>query len=441
MTGKRGAIEPSLAERSIRRYLIGGSVVALALIVGMGGIAATTELSGAVIAQGVFVVDSHVKKVQHPTGGIVGKLFVRDGDPVRENDLLLRLDDTQTRTNLAIIVHRLDQLEARRARLLAERDDLDHIEFPKELQSRADRDREVADQLTGEARLFELRRSARAGQKAQLEARIVQLQKEDEGLRIQETAKVKEIELVARELDGLKNLWRKNLITMERITRQERDSARINGEHGQLLAAQAQVEGKISEVRLQIIQIDQDLRSEVAKDLREIEAQAGEQQERKVAAEDQLNRIDVRAPQAGVVHQLAVHTIGGVIAPGEQIMLVVPVTDALKVEAHIAPQDIDQVQTDQLTTLRLSAFNQRITPEVEGKVADVSPDLTQDPKTGSSYYTARIVIPPSEIAKIAGLKIVPGMPAEAFIQTRPRTILSYLVKPLSDQIEHAFREE
>jgi HlyD family secretion protein len=208
-----------------------------------------------------------------------------------------------------------------------------------------------------------------------------------------------------------------------------------------LVASQAEIQGKITETRLQIIQIDQDMRSDVAKDLREIESQTGELVERKVAAEDQLKRVDIRAPQTGVVHQLTVHTIGGVITPGEPIMLIVPVSDVLRVEARVAPQDIDQIQIGQTTTLRLSAFNQRVTPQLEGTVAEISPDLTQDPKSGISYYTARIEIPPVQLAKLGDLKAVPGMPAEAFIQTSSRTILSYMIKPLSDQIERAFREE
>lgn len=432
--------KPGSAERSIRRYLIGGVVCVAVLVAGIGGIAARTELAGAVITQGIFVVDSYVKKVQHPTGGVVGEIKVRDGDHVRDGDLLIRLDDTQTRTNLAIVLDRLDQLDARRARLLAERDDRDAIAFPAEMLSRSS-DPDVAALMTGESRLFELRHAARAGQKAQLESRIEQLQKQAGGLAVQEDAKGREIGLIEKELSGLQGLWDKNLVSLQRITTEQRDSARLAGERGQLTAAQAEILGKISETKLQIIQIDQEMRSDVAKDLRDIEGQTGELVERKVAAEDQLRRVDIRAPQAGVVHQLSVHTVGGVITPGEPIMLIVPVADVLRVEARVAPQDIDQVQLGQTTTLRLSAFNQRVTPELEGKVAEISPDLTQDQKSGVSYYTARIDIPPAELAKLGELKVLPGMPAEAFIRTTSRTILSYMLKPLHDQIERAFRED
>jgi len=434
------ARRPLQAERSIRRYLIAGVVLAVGLVGGMGGIAAHTELAGAVIAQGVFVVDSYVKKVQHQAGGIVGILKVRDGDQVREGDLLLRLDDTQTRANLAIVSNHLDQLNTRRARLLAERDDREKIAFPPDLLARSG-EAAIADLIAGETRLFELRHTARAGQKAQLESRIEQLNKQLGGLVVQEQSKGREIELIEKELAGLQGLWDKNLVSLQRITAEQRDSARLAGERGQLVASQAEIQGKITETRLQIIQIDQDMRSDVAKDLREIESQTGELVERKVAAEDQLKRVDIRAPQTGVVHQLTVHTIGGVITPGEPIMLIVPVSDVLRVEARVAPQDIDQLLIGQTTTLRLSAFNQRVTPQLEGKVAEISPDLTQDPKSGVSYYTARIQISPEELVKLGDLKVIPGMPAEAFIQTSSRTILSYMIKPLSDQVERAFRED
>ena len=237
----------------------------------------------------------------------------------------------------------------------------------------------------------------------------------------------------------MRDLWRKNLVQIQRVTALERDAARLEGERGQLIAATAQSKGKISEIELQIIQIDQDLRSEVAKELREVQAKIAELVERKVAAEDQLKRIDIRAPQDGLVHQLAVHTVGGVITPGEAMMLIVPEADNLTVEAKLNPQDIDQVQPGQKAVLRFSTFNQRTTPELNGTVIRVSADLTTDQRSGVSYYTVRISIPEAEVARLGGLKLLPGMPLEAFIQTGERTVLSYLMKPMTDQIARAFR--
>jgi HlyD family secretion protein len=220
----------------------------------------------------------------------------------------------------------------------------------------------------------------------------------------------------------------------------ERDAARIDGERSQLSGMIAQSKGKMAEIALQIIQIDQDLRSEVGKDLVEVRSKLAELAERKIAAVDQLNRVDIRAPQNGRVHQLSVHTIGGVIGPGEQIMLIVPDADALAVEVKIAPHDIDHVHLGQSAILKFSAFNQRTTPEIKGEVSLVSPDLTQEQRTGTSYYMARIMLKADEVERLGGQKLLPGMPVDAFIQTGGRTALSYLMKPLRDQASRAFKE-
>ncbi|HZY23355.1 MAG TPA: HlyD family type I secretion periplasmic adaptor subunit [Beijerinckiaceae bacterium] len=428
----------SPAQRSIRSHLLGGLAVVALLAGGVGGLAATTELSGAVIAPGSLVVDSNVKKVQHPTGGVVGELRARDGDKVKAGDIVVRLDETITQANLAIVVKSLNELQSRLARLEAERDNVDKIVFPAELLARAD-DPELARSMTGERNLFEFRKSARAGQKAQLRERIAQLKEEIQGLTGQVAAKKRETELIGQELEGVRDLWRKNLVQIQRVTALERDAARLEGERGQLIASTAQAKGKISEIELQILQIDQDLRSEVAKDLREVQGKIAELVERKVAAEDQLKRIDIRAPQNGMVHQSTVHTVGGVITPGEAIMLIVPEADALTVEAKLAPQDIDQVRVGQTAALRFSAFSQRTTPELDGVVSRVSADLTTDQRTGAAYYVVRITLSDSEIARLEGLRLVPGMPVEAFIRTGERTVLSYVMKPFTDQITRSFR--
>ena len=425
-------------QRSIQRHLLGGLAVVALLAGGVGGLAATTELSGAVIAPGSLVVDSNVKKVQHPTGGVVGELRVRDGDKVQAGDIVVRLDETITQANLAIVVKSLNELQARLARLEAERDNVDSIRFPAELLARAS-DPDAARSMTGERNLFEFRRSARAGQKAQLRERIAQLKEEIQGLSGQVAAKKRETELIGQELEGVRDLWRKNLVQIQRVTALERDAARLEGERGQLIAATAQAKGKISEIELQILQIDQELRSEVAKDLREAQGKIAELVERKVAAEDQLKRIDIRAPQNGMVHQSTVHTVGGVITAGEAIMLIVPEADVLTVEAKLAPQDIDQVRVGQSAALRFSAFNQRTTPELNGVVSRVSADLTTDQRTGAAYYVVRITLSESEIGRLDGLRLVPGMPVEAFIRTGERTVLSYVTKPFTDQINRAFR--
>jgi len=426
--------------QSIEQHLIVGLSVAGLLTVGLGGWASTQEISGALIAPGQIVVESNVKKVQHPTGGVVGELLARDGDKVKSGQIVVRLDDTVTKANLAIVTKNLDAAMARAARLEAEQRGLDKISFPRQLSERV-RDPDVAAVMASEAKLFDVRVNGRTGQKAQLRERITQLNEEIAGLTAQEKAKDQEITLVQKELEGVRDLYDKHLVQISRLTTLERDAARLSGERAQYVASRAQAKGKITETELQIIQVDKDLVSEVSKDLRETNDKIGELIERKVTAEDQLRRVDIRAPQDGIVEQSTVHTVGGVITAGDTIMLIVPQTDDLQVEAKVNPQDIDKLQVGQKTLLRLSAFNQRTTPELNGLVSRVSPDVTTEQRTGQSYYTIRVSMPPEEIARLGDVKLIPGMPVEAFVQTGDRTVISYLMKPLHDQLMRAFREK
>jgi len=427
------------ARRSIRLHLAIGLAVVVILAGGLGGFSATQQFSGALIAPGQIVVESNVKKVQHPTGGVVGEVRARDGDRVKAGDIVVRLDDTVTKANLAIVTKNLDAALARAARLEAEQRGFDKIKFPPQLLARADVP-DAAAVMASETKLFEVRVNGRVGQKAQLRERITQLNDEIAGLTAQEKAKDQESALVDKELAGVRQLYEQRLVQLSRLTTLERDAARLNGERAQYRAAMAQAKGKITETELQIIQVDKDMVSEVSKDLREANDKIGELIERKVTAEDQLRRVDIRAPQDGIVEQSNVHTVGGVITAGDTLMLIVPQTDDLQVEAKVNPQDIDKLQVGQQTLLRLSAFNQRTTPELNGVVSRVSPDVNTDQRTGQSYYTIRVSMPPEEIARLGEVKLIPGMPVEAFVQTGERTLLSYLMKPLSDQLMRAFRE-
>ncbi|HEY2613186.1 MAG TPA: HlyD family type I secretion periplasmic adaptor subunit, partial [Reyranella sp.] len=328
--------------RSINRHLLVGSAAALVLVGGVGGWATTTELSSAVVASGQLVVDSNVKKVQHPTGGVVGELRVKEGDRVKVGDVVLRLDETQARTNLAIVTSALDELAARQARGEAERDGAQEVTFPPDLLARLD-DAVVRRVTAGEQKLFEIRRSAREGQKAQLREQIAQLRQQIQGNTEQEAAKAKEIDWIRQELSGIRDLWNKNLAPFNRLTALERDGARLEGERGALIASAAQARGRIAETELKILQIDEDLRTDVGKELAEIRGKKSELVEKRVAAEDQLKRIDLIAPQDGKVFQQSVHTVGGVIQAGEAVMLIVPDGDSLTVEAKIPPQEIDQI--------------------------------------------------------------------------------------------------
>jgi HlyD family secretion protein len=432
-------VRPTKTKRSIRRHLVAGLTAVFVLVGGIGGWAATVELAGAIIAPGHLVVESEVKTIQHPTGGIVAELLVKNGDQVEAGDILLRLDATQIRANLAIITKGLDELAARQAREEAEQNGLAEVVFPPELLARKN-DSDVARQISGEQALFEMRGAAREGRKAQLRERIDQLKVEIEGLTAQETAKGREIELIHEELEGVRELFSKNLIQFGRVTALERDAARLEGERGQLVAAIAQTRGKIAETELQVLQVDHDMQAEVGRDLADIRAKYFELVERRAAAEDQLKRIEIRAPQRGRVHQLAVHTLGGVISAGEPVMQIVPVTDSLVIEANVQPGDIDQLFVGQPASVHFTAFNRRTTPDVFGEVSRISPNVTTDPTLGGSYYTIRISVPPQEIRRLGDVTLIPGMPVETFIETTPRTMLSYLTKPFSDQLQKAFRD-
>jgi HlyD family secretion protein len=427
-------------QRSVRKHLLAIGAAALLLVGSITVMGAATDLSGAVIAQGSLVVESNVKKIQHPAGGVVGELLVRDGMRVAAGDFLLRLDPTETQANLTAVTKALWELTARRARLEAERDAEPEIAFPDALHEAAS-DPDIGRIVTGERKLFELRRKAQQGQKSQLRERIEQLKEEIKGVAEQIEAKRQEIELIEKELVGVRDLWEKNLVPITRLNALERDAARLRGERGQLTARNAEAKGKISEIELQILQLDQNVRSDVAKDLADIRAKMSELTEKKVTAADQLRRIDIRAPQSGFVHQLSVHTKGEVVAAGEQIMLIVPSADALIVEAKVTPHDIDQVQLDQPAILRFPTFNQRTTPELNGTVSRVAADTMKDDKSGAAYYLVRVAINAGELERLNGLRLVPGMPVEAFIRTSDRSMLSYLFKPLTDQARRAFREK
>jgi membrane fusion protein, type I secretion system len=394
--------------------------------------ATTTPIAGAVIASGTVVVESNIKKVQHPTGGVVALIPVKNGDRVKGGDTVLKLDDTQARANLGIIVSQLIQLTGRKARLEAERDLADNIRFPPDFLAN-DEAKSIAE---GETRLFGHRRAFKNGQVAQFTERIGQIKEEIKGLSAQREAKQTESDLMVEELDRLEGLRKQELMAVNRILSAQRDLTKLKGEWGALVAQVAKAQGQITETELQVIALDQNMQTEATKELREIEARIAELVERKVAAEDQLKRVVLTAPQDGTIHDLTVHTVGGVIGAGETVMTIVPSHDELSVEVRIATSDIDQVHTDQTAKLRFPAFNQRTTPEISGTVTRVGADLTRDAQSNSVFYVVRIH--PDSLPK--GIKLVPGMPVEAFIATGERTALSYLVKPIVDQFARAFRE-
>jgi HlyD family secretion protein len=424
------------AVRSIRNYSLAGLSVVFVLLLGAGGWAVTAQLSGAVVGSGTVVVDGNVKQVQHREGGVVGEIFVRNGTRVNAGDLLVKLDDTVTRAGLAIVTNQIDQLSARRARLVAERDDVLSMSLASNNDDLSDNEYLAAEEV-----LFSARRKTLDGQKEQLRQRVEQIGQETTGLTVRRSAKEEELSWLNQELTRTRSLSDKQLVQFNRLAELERLRAQLDGERGQLITEIARASTRVTETELQILQLDQERRAEVLTELRDVDNKLAELAQQRITAQDELKRIEIFAPQTGIVHELTVHTIGGVIAAGETIMQVVPVDDVLVIEARIQPADIDQLHIGQQATLRLSAFNQRTTPEITGNIQSIAADLIQNPQTGEAWYSTRIHIPEAELQRLSGLTLLPGMPVEAYIKTGERSAMSYLIKPLFDQINRAMRED
>lgn len=424
--------------RKLRRERLLGAV----LIFGFGGgVVAWSNmatLQGAVAAGGHFAVASELKKIQHPTGGVVASLPVKEGQHVAAGDIVLRLDETLARANSQIIGRQLDEFTAKTARLATERDGLDAIAFPRELADRAE-DPEIARIVAAETRSFTARRAARDGQRAQLRKRIGQLADEIRGLSAQRNSKEREAKIIVKELSGVEELYRRNLVQLTRLSTLQREQASIEGELGNLVARIAQAEGKIAEIELQVIQIGEEHRAEVMKELTEAQTRIGELTERKNAADLQLRQIDLRAPVTGFVHQLAVHTVGGVLQGGEAAMLIVPGDDQLVLDSRISPSDIDQIVPGQKTRVKVQAGNLAANPELTGTVSRISADVTRDERQNQSYYTVRVDLPASELKRLP-VKVIAGMQAEIFIETVERRPLDFLLKPINAQLARTFRE-
>ena len=418
--------------------VIAGTAFALLLVLGCGGWAATAQLRGAVIASGSVTVDENLKSIQHRDGGIVSEIAVKEGDFVKQGQVLLRLDDAQTRAELSIVKAQLLELTARKARLFAERDSMDAILFPSELLNAQS---SIPAIIQGEIRLFEGNRKNRNSQKEQLALGITQLNEEIKGLEAQRDSKAKEISLITAEHERIKGLADNRLIEGSRVYLADREWASLLGEKGEVDAGIARARARASEIQLQIIAVDEAARTDAQRELSIVEPKISELNERQVAIEDRLSRTDIRAPISGIVNELSVHTIGGVITPAETLVTIVPDDAKLKIAAKLPPTDIDQVSVGQKARLRFSAFNQRTTPELDGIVTHVSPATTTDKETGMPYYLADVTIPPDELAKLGDNHLLPGMPVEVFVSTDQRTAMSYLAKPLVDQFNRAFREQ
>lgn len=426
--------------KSVKRHLWGAGLFLVGLLAFLVGWAAWMQISGAVIAPGAIVVESNLKTLKHKEGGIVRDILVENGDLVQSGDLLLRLDDAVTRANLAVVNKQLVELMAQEARLTAERDEEASIETHPSLLERIE-EPSIARILAGEEQLKQARAAGLAGRIDQLGEQINQLENQISSLEMQSRAKADELHLIDAELASLEKLLEKHYVSANRVFAMRRDKTRLTAEYGALKAEAAKAKLAISERHVQILQLQEDHQAEILEQLQDTRSEIARLSEQKVAAEDQLLRMDIKAPRSGYVHQLNVHTRGAYISPAEPILLIVPKEDSLIIETQVAPTDVDQIFAGQQATIRLPGLNQRTTPELKGRVVTVSAETIRDENTGGNYFTARLRLVPGEEQKINIDVLVPGMPVEALIKTDDRTILSYLVKPIQDQITHALREE
>ncbi len=426
---------------SLQRH---GLLSLLAVISLFGGFlvwAGVTQISGAVAAPGTVVVEGFAKRIQHQDGGIVKAFYVRDGDAVIAGQLLAELDDTAIAANLAVLDTQVRELSLREARLVAEINGAADFAIPNDLVLQLNA-AELQSLLATERQVLQVHRAGINNRSQQLTEQVAQLQQKIEGLNLQQTAIERQLEIIGSEMVSLNQLYKGNLVEITRITTLEKQQAEANGERGRLIATIAETNAAIAEKRLQIAQVDQDYMASTLKDLQEARAILFDARQQQIAAADKLVRTKLRAPQAGIIHQSNIHTVGGVVGAGETLMLVVPQDEDLQVNIRIAPTDIDRVTLGQQAHIRFAGLSQRTTPELLASIRTIAPDLSQDQVSGQYFYTASIAIADGELRKLpADVRLTPGMPVEAFVKTADRTVLAYLLQPFVDQLDYAFREE
>lgn len=431
--------EDDANDLSLKRYLALGFGF-LGLIVGGAVVWATTaEIAGAVIAPATIVVDSNAKTVQHLEGGIVAEVNVRDGMHVEAGDVLVRLQDAETDAKINALIGQVREMSVEKARLEAERDGEPTLNLPPQMADQANLPM-VARILEGQRKLFASRREALSGQKGLLNARIAQTREQIAGIESQLNARSEQLDIAVAEREHLRPLREKGLVPMNRMSALDREIAELKGSLGQFHSETARLQGVISETRLQIIQIDEERQSEILTRHRDVSNRLATLQEQLAGSAERQVRQAIRAPRAGIVHASSVHTLGGVVPPGGVLMTIVPEDDALVLKAQVMPQDIDQIALGQLARVRLTAFDANSTPELIGTVMRIGADRSLDPITGQPHFEIRIAISEDEIAKLEGLELRPGLPAEVLITTGLRTAASYLLQPLTDNLNHAMRE-
>ncbi|WP_170341382.1 HlyD family type I secretion periplasmic adaptor subunit [Ruegeria arenilitoris] len=419
--------------------LVGFAALAI-LVGGLGVWSVRTHLAGAIVTQAVVEVQSNRQVVEHPDGGVVGDILVRDGDRVEQGDLLLRFDDTFLKSEKVIVESQLFELLARKVRLEAERDGADANALADRMQKLAAAepiDRELID---GQTRLYSARLETLSKKIDQLGKQRVQIESEIDGTKAQLVALRRQLELIGNELEDQQNLLTRGLTQASRVSALQREEASLTGEIGRLEAAVARLNGQIATTELQVVELAAARREEAIAELRQVQSEVVELAQRRLSLNERLARLDIRAPVSGTVFGSQVFAVQSVVQPAEPMMYVVPQNTPLVVAARVGAIHVDQLHVGQPVALRFPAFNQRETPEIEGRVINVSADTLKDEQTGFTYYRADVVPVEGELERLNGQVLLPGMPVEALIKTDERTPLSYLIKPMADYFNRSFRE-
>lgn len=428
------------ASPSARGAVTLGFIALALLVLGFGLWATFSSISGAVVAAGQVEVEQNRQIVQHPDGGVIAEILVQDGDAVAAGELLLRLDGTLLHSELTIVESQFFELQARRGRLEAERDEAEATRFPEELEATAAKDPAIAQLMEGQRNLFAARRETLQKSLDQLAERRLQTERQIEGIGAQLAALSTQVELIRRELTDQRKLFERGLAQAGRVLALEREEAALAGQIGELEAAQAQSEARLTEIAIEALRLASQRREEAETELRNTGYRELELAERRRALSEQIDRLDIRAPVSGVVHAMTVTTPRSVIRAADPVLYLIPQDRPLVISARVSPIHIDEVAIGQPVTLRFSAFSVRTTPELFGQVSRISADALLDEATRAAYFRAEVVLDAGETEKLAPLQLVPGMPAEVYIRTAERSPLTYLLKPFTDYFNRAFRE-
>ena len=426
---------------SAKRFLWAGIFTLLILVFGLGAWSVMTKIAGAVVASGVIEVASTRQIVQHDEGGVVAEIRVKDGDYVDAGEVLIRLDGTLLRSELAIVEGQLFELLALLDRLRAERDEADTLTFAPDLLQLIATHPNVQRVVDGQADLFVARQTSIREESARLQERIQQLTEQITGIDAQTSAITRQHAIVVAELEGQEQLLEHGLTQISKVSALQREEAGLSGQLGELIATRAQVLGQIAEIEIEILRLRSNRREEAITTLIDLQYSAVELRERRLSLTERIDRLDIKAPRSGVIYGLQVQTLRSVITAAEPILYIVPQDSYLVIRTRINAIDIDQLEINQQATLRFSAFDTRTTPELAGYVTNISADIFTDEATGASFYSAELLPMEGELEKLNDNQILPGMPVEVLIRTGDRSPMAYLLKPLAGYFYRAFREE